>query len=78
MVPPPSFFIGNDDKPEREFDTNGSAANLYLGDYTFKINKNTYQPKELHLKLFDDPIRKITCTLRRTGDSATTICQQSH
>jgi hypothetical protein len=72
------FFIGNDDKAEREIDTNGSAANLYLGDYTFKINKNTYQPKELYLRLLDDPIKKITCTLRRTGDSATTTCQQLH
>ncbi len=73
-----SFIIASDDKAERELDTNGTVANLYLGNYTVKIAKEGYRSKELYIKLLDEPLAALLCTLRRTGEPGATTCQQLH
>jgi hypothetical protein len=70
------FVVGTSSEIERQIDTNSTAANLFLGDYTVKIAKDGYKSKELPIKLLDEPLTAIACTLRRTSDAESTTCER--
>lgn len=70
------FLVGTEAAAEREFDTQGIAYNLYLGDYEVRMTKDGFQPGKLPMKLLDEPLTAVSCTLRRTGESASTTCER--
>ncbi len=70
-----SLFIGNDQRPERQLDTDGEARKLYLGRYKLSIERKEYQARTMDIDLLDDPFSQISCTLSEVGRQIETICK---